>query len=63
MRTRRIGVLALLLPVRCPAQEPKLPVFFLRYDGGLGMEEIQPEQVEEEQVETESQRHKLTLRV
>lgn len=63
MRTRLIGVLALLLPVLCPAQEPKLPVFFLRYDGGLGMEEIQPEQVEEEQVETESQRHKLTLRV
>lgn len=46
-------VVLLLLPFLCPAQEIKLPVFFLRYDGGLGSEEIEPS----------SQRHKATLRI
>jgi len=38
-------------------------VFFLRYDGGAGSEEIEPEDIEEEQLEPSSQRHKLTLRI
>lgn len=61
----RIGPIALLLlvPLFCPAQEMKLPVFFLRYEGGVGFEEIEPEEIEEEQVETSSQRHRVTLRI
>jgi len=38
------SVVLLLLPFLCPAQEIKLPVFFLRYDGGLGSEEIEPKE-------------------
>lgn len=52
-----------LLSVLCSAQEIKLPVFFLRYDGGVGSEEIEPEESEEEEVEPSSQRHKITLRI
>jgi len=52
-----------LLTVLCSAQEIKLPVFFLRYDGGVGSEEIEPEEGEEEEVEPSSQRHKITLRI
>jgi len=52
-----------LLTVLCSAQEIKLPVFFLRYDGGVGSEEIAPEEGEEEEVEPSSQRHKITLRI
>ena len=37
-----VAALLLLFPIFCPAQEIKLPVFFLRYDGGLGSEEIEP---------------------
>jgi hypothetical protein len=61
----RIGFvpLLLLLPLLSPAQEPKLPVLFLRYDGGVGIEEIEPEEIEEEQVETSSQRHRVSLRI
>ncbi len=58
-----IGVVLFLLPFACPAQEMKLPVFFLRYDGGLGSERIEPEDVEEELFEPSSQRHKVTLRI
>ena len=53
----------ILLPLICPAQEIKLPVFFLYYDGGLGSEEIEPEDGEEEKIEASSQRHKVTLRI
>jgi len=65
MKTRNawLCALALLLPLAAGAQETKLPVFFLRYEGGAGSEEIEAEEVEEEQVEPSSQRHKLTLRI
>ncbi|UCF96614.1 MAG: hypothetical protein JSV89_15755 [Spirochaetaceae bacterium] len=56
----------LLLAVLAVAQEIKRPVFFLRYDGSAGFEEMSPEEVEEEDVaklEHESQRHKITLRI
>ena len=56
-------VVMILLPLLCPAQEIKLPVFFLYYDCGLGSEEITPEEAEEEQIEASSQRHKVTLRI
>jgi len=62
-RVTVIVVFAILLPLLCPAQDIKLPVFFLRYDGGLGSEEIEPEEIEEEQLEPSSQRHKVTLRI
>ncbi len=39
-----VAALLLLLPFICPVQEIKLPLFFLRYDGGLGSEEIEPEE-------------------
>jgi len=52
-----------LLTILCQAQEIKLPVFFLRYDGGVGSEEMEPEEGEEEEVEPSSQRHKVTLRI
>ena len=58
-----IGVVLFLLALVCPAQDLKLPVFFLRYDGGVGSERIQPEDVEEELFEASSQRHKVTLRI
>jgi hypothetical protein len=58
-----IGVVMSLLPLACPAQDMKLPVFFLRYDGGVGSERIEPEDVEEELLEPSSQRHKVTLRI
>ncbi|KKK86502.1 hypothetical protein LCGC14_2762580, partial [marine sediment metagenome] len=44
-------VVMILLPLLCPAQEIKLPVFFLYYDAGLGSEEITPEEGEEEEVQ------------
>jgi hypothetical protein len=62
-RVAVIGFIALLLPLLAPAQDMKLPVFFLRYDGGVGSEEIEPEEIEEEQLEPSSQRHKVTLRI
>ena len=51
------------LAVLCSAQEIKLPVFFLRYDGGVGSEEMAPAEGEEEELEPYSQRHKVTLRI
>ena len=62
-RVAVICISLLLLPLLAPAQDMKLPVFFLRYDGGVGSEEIEPEDVEEEQLEPSSQRHKVTLRI
>jgi hypothetical protein len=53
----------LLLARPGAGQEMKLPVFFLRYDGGLGYEEIVAEEGEEEEIEPYSQRHRVTLRV
>ena len=58
-----ITILLFFLPLICTAQEIKLPVFSLRYDGGLGSEEIEPEEGEEEELEPSSQRHKVTLRI
>ena len=58
-----IGFSLSLLPLLASAQDMKLPVFFLRYDGGVGSEQIEPENVEEELFEASSQRHKLTLRI
>ncbi len=58
-----VGVFIILFPCLAPAQDMKLPVFFLRYDGGVGSEEIEPEDIEEEQLEPSSQRHKVTLRI
>jgi hypothetical protein len=64
VRTALIGLSLLLAALPASAQEMKLPVFFLRYDGGVGTEEIEPEDVEEEQqLEATSHRHKVTLRV
>jgi len=56
-------VLSVLFPLLAFTQEIKLPVFFLRYDGGVGSEEIEPEEGEEEEIEASSQRHKVTLRI
>jgi hypothetical protein len=39
-RVTLIGVSPLLLPFLCPTQDVKLPMFFLRNDGGVGSEEI-----------------------
>jgi hypothetical protein len=55
--------LALLLPPAASAQEMKLPVFTLYYEGGTGLELLAPEEPEKEQEEADSQRHKLTLRI
>ncbi len=41
------------------AQEIKLPVFFLKYDAGIGSEENE----EEQEVETSSHRHQVSLRI
>jgi hypothetical protein len=60
-----IGVF-LLLAGSAAAQQSRLPVFFLRYEGSVGFEELNPEEVEEEDEEmlaTESYRHKITLRI
>ena len=46
-----ITILLFFLPLICTAQEIKLPVFSLRYDSGLGSEEIEPEEGEEEELE------------
>ncbi len=40
------------------AQEAKLPVFYLKYDGALGSEET-----EEEQIEQSSNRHTVSFRI
>jgi hypothetical protein len=57
-------LLGLLLPAQpAAAQDPALPVFFLRYDGGLGYEEIAAAEGEEEEIEPCSQRHRVTLRI
>ncbi len=58
-----ITILLFFLPLICTAQEIKLPVFSLRYDSGLGSEEIEPEEGEEEELDPSSQRHKVTLRI
>jgi hypothetical protein len=51
----------LLLAVPGSAQEIKWPVFFLRYDGGTEIEELEDEP--EDEPLFDSQRHKLTFRV
>lgn len=59
---RRISlwiVVFLLLAVLGSAQEIKLPVFFLRYDGGAEFEELE----EEDESPFDSQRHKITFRI
>jgi len=55
-------IFVFLLPaVLGPAQEIKWPVFFLRYEGGTQIEELEDEPEEESLFD--SQRHKLTFRV
>jgi hypothetical protein len=62
-RNAAIGFSLFLLSFQASAQDPKLPVFFLRYDGGVGSERIEPEDIEEERLEPSSQRHKVSLRI
>ncbi len=60
MRRITLWIIVFLLPaVLGSAQEIKLPVFFLRYDGGTQIEE--PE--DEEESVLDYQRHKITLRI
>ncbi len=49
-----IAVFLLILPLLGPAQGSNFPVFFLRYDGGLGSEEIEPEEGEEQGIKKPS---------
>ncbi len=65
MRARVAVTVLLVLPLLSFAQDTRFPVFFLRYEGGLGSEELEPEDIEEEEVllEPTSQRHKVVLRV
>jgi hypothetical protein len=51
----------ILTAVLGSAQEIKWPVFFLRYEGGTEIEELEDEQEDESLFD--SQRHKLTFRV
>ena len=53
----------LLLTVLGSAQEIKLPVFFLRYDGGAETEELDDETDDEKESIFNSQRHKITFRI
>lgn len=46
--------------VLCRAQETKLPIFFLNYDGGVGIEE---DEDEEEEITATSHRHSSGLRI
>jgi hypothetical protein len=53
-----------LLPaVLASAQEIKCPVFFLRYEGGTEIEELEDEPDDEDESLFDSQRHKITLRI
>ena len=61
--TAIILAFAFILPLFCAAQEIQLPVFYLKYNGGLGSEEIELEEEEGEEVEPSSQRHNVTLRI
>jgi hypothetical protein len=60
---RRVLLAAGLLLPALPLAGQELPVFFLRYDGGLGYEEIAAAENEEEEIEPYSQRHRVTLRI
>ena len=53
----------LLLTAFSWAQEIKLPVFFLRYDGGAEFEELADVPEEEDESPFDSQRHKITFRI
>jgi hypothetical protein len=61
--TAPLCALAFLLPLAASAQEMKLPVLTLYYEGGTGLELLWPEEPEMELQEADSQRHKLTLRI
>jgi hypothetical protein len=53
-------ILVFLLPaVLVPAQEIKLPVFYLRYDGGTQFEQLE----DEEESVLDYQRHRFTFRI
>lgn len=63
---RHILVAVGLLLLALPGAGQDMPVFFLRYDGGLGYEEILPAEGtegEDEEIEPYSQRHRVTLRI
>ena len=51
-------ILCCIISSHCLAQKPKLPVFFLKYDGVLGSEET-----EEEEIEQSSNRHMVSFRI
>jgi len=55
--------LLLLLAVVGSAEDVKLPVFFLRYEGGIGTEEIEPEEPAEELLMPSARRNTVSLRV
>ena len=60
MRKSLIAVIACLsLTSLLHSQEIKWPVFSVKYDGGLGSEQIE----EEEEIEPSSYRHTVTLRI
>ena len=61
MRKRTVIVLIICLALTSflHSDEIKWPVFFLKYDGGLGSEEIE----EQEEIEPSSYRHTVTFRI
>ena len=60
MRRISLLIIVLLLPASLgSAQEIRLPVFFLRYDGGTQFEELE----DEEEPVLDYQRHKITFRI
>jgi hypothetical protein len=61
--TACILMFTFILPLFCSAQEIQLPVFYLKYGGGLGSEEIEHEDEVGEEIEPSSQRHKVTFRI
>jgi len=55
-------ILAIILLCVCIisfAQYPKLPVFYLKYNGAVGQEE----DIDEEEMEAQAQRHTISLRI
>ncbi len=56
-----LAVIAFLAPallgpaVRAGAQDAKLPVFYLRYSGGLGSEELEEDEIIDEEEEDEAE--------
>jgi hypothetical protein len=62
-RTFPLITVFLLLTTAIWSQEIKRPVFFLRYEGGIGTEELDTEEWEEAALTLDTYRHKITLRI